>query len=102
MDELSGASLFSKLVLRAGYHQISLSLGKEYKTAFQTHSGHYEFKVMAFGLCGTTNTFQCIMNSTLAPLLRKCALVFFDDVLVYSRPLAEHVNHLQQVLQLLD
>jgi predicted O-methyltransferase YrrM len=57
---------------------------------------------MAFGFCGAPNTFQGDMNSTLAPLLRKCALVFFDDILVYSRILAEHVDHLQQVLQLLD
>jgi hypothetical protein len=73
MDELSGASRFSKLDLREGYHQICLAPGEEYKTVFQTHSGQYEFKVMAFGLCGAPNTFQGAMNCTLAPLLRKCA-----------------------------
>jgi hypothetical protein len=76
MDELAGSSWFSKLDLRAGYHLICLSPREEYKTTFQTHSRHYEFKVMAFGLCGAPNTFQGEMNSTLAPLLRKCALVF--------------------------
>jgi hypothetical protein len=75
--------------------------GEEHKTAFQTHSDQYEFKIMAFGLCGTPNTFQGAMNSSLAPLLRKCALVFFDDILVYSANLDGHVLHLKQVLQLL-
>jgi hypothetical protein len=57
MDELAGASWFSKLDLRAWCHQICLAPGEEHKTTFQTHSGHYEFKVMAFGLCGAPNTF---------------------------------------------
>jgi hypothetical protein len=101
MDELAWASWFSKLDLRAGYHQIRLAPGEEYKTAFQTHSDLYEFRVMAFGLCGAPNTFQSAMNATLAPLLRKCVLVFFDDILVYSPTLDQHVHHLEQVLQLL-
>jgi hypothetical protein len=84
MDELCGASWFSKLDLRVGYHQICLALGEGYKTVFQTHLGHYEFRIMAFGLCGAPSTFQTAMNITLAPLLRKCVLVFFDDILVYS------------------
>jgi hypothetical protein len=78
-----------------------LALGEEYKTTFQTHSGHYEFKVMAFGLSGAPNTFQSAMNSTPTPLLRKCVLVFFDGIFVYSRSLEEHLVHLEQVLRLL-
>jgi hypothetical protein len=101
MDELAGASWFSKLDLRAGYHQICMAPREEYKIVFQTHLGQYEFRVMTIGLCGAPNTFQNAMNTTLAPLLRKCVLVFFDDILVYSPTLESHTHHLQQVLQLL-
>jgi hypothetical protein len=89
------------LDLRAGFHQILLRDGEAHKTAFQTHLGHYEFRVMPFGLTGAPDTFQKAMNHTLAPLLRKCALVFFDDILIYSASLEDHISHLQQVFQLL-
>jgi hypothetical protein len=101
MDELAHARWFSKLDLKAGYHQILLQAGEEYKTAFQTHIGHYEFRVMAFGLTGAPNTFLGAMNDTLKSVLRKCVLVFFDDILIYSQTFEDHVHHLQQVLQLL-
>jgi hypothetical protein len=86
LDELFGASCFSILDLRAGFHQVLLKAKEEHKTAFQTHMGNYEFRVMAFGLTGAPGTFQRAMNHTLLPLLRKCTLVFFDDILVYSDP----------------
>jgi hypothetical protein len=89
------------LDLNSGYHQIRLKQGEQFKTAFQTHFGLFEFNVMAFGLCGAPGTFQGAMNSTLAPVLRKCVLVFFDDILVYSATPAEHIEHLKLVLQLL-
>lgn len=101
LDELSGASWFSKLDLRAGYHQIRLAPGEEYKTTFHTHNGHYEFNVVSFGLTGGPPTFQCEMNETLAPVLRVCVVVFFDDIFVFSATLQDHVKHLRQVLQLL-
>lgn len=102
LDELAGAKWFSCLDLRAGFNQIRLAPGEEHKTTFQTHWGQFEFTVMSFGLTGAPNTFQGAMNSTLKPLLRKCALVFFDDILVYSLDLASHLQHLRQVLSLLS
>lgn len=97
MDELTHASWFSNLDLRAGFHQILLHPGEEHKTAFQTHLGQYEFRVMAFGFTGAPGTFQGAMNITLAPGLRKFVIVFFDDILVYSRTYEEHLIHLEAV-----
>jgi hypothetical protein len=77
MDELAHASWFSKLDLRAGFHQILMQPGEEFKTVFQTHLGQYEFRVMVFGLTGAPGTFQGAMNSTLAPGLRRFVIVFF-------------------------
>lgn len=87
--------------LTTGYHQIRLRAGEEPKTVFQTHYGQYEFRVMAFGLSGAPVTFLKAMNTTLHPLLRKCVLVFFDDILIFSKTKEEHVVYLRVVLELL-
>jgi hypothetical protein len=102
LDELSHAQWFSKLDLKAGYHQIRIAPGEEHKRAFQTHNGHYEFKVMAFGLTGAPATFQHAMNASLALVLRKFALVFFDDIFIYSSSYDEHLQHLSAVLEILQ
>ena len=101
LDELGKASWFTSLDLTAGYHQVRLKAEDTHKTAFQTHTGHYEFRVMPFGLSGAPATFQKAMNTTLAPLLRKCVLVFFDDIHIYSKTYEEHLEHVKMVLQLL-
>ena len=101
LDELGNAAWFSKLDLRQGFHQILMHGPDVEKTAFRTHQGHYEYRVMPFGLCNEPSTFQAAMNSLLMSYLRRFAIVFFDDILVYSKTLSSHLEHLEIIFQTL-
>ena len=102
LDRLQGATVFSKLDLAQGYHQVRIAPGDVHKTAFTTQFGHYEFRVMPFGLCNAPATFQRLMNSTLSPYMGKFCMVYLDDIIVFSKDQDSHLQHLDQVLQALE
>jgi hypothetical protein len=98
-DQLRGVSVFSKIDLRSGYHQLRIWPSDIPKTTFITKYGLYEFTVMSFGLTNAPAYFMYLMNSVFMDYLDKFVVVFIDDILIYSQNEQEHEEHLRKVLQ---
>nr|GFB54676.1 putative reverse transcriptase domain-containing protein [Tanacetum cinerariifolium] len=101
VDRSGWSSVYSKIYLRSGYHQLRVREEDIPKTAFRTRYGHYEFQVMPFGLTNAPAVFMDLMNQVCKPYLDKFMIVFIDDILIYSKDEKEHEEHLKVILELL-
>ncbi|GJS19796.1 putative reverse transcriptase domain-containing protein [Tanacetum coccineum] len=100
-NQLQGLSVYSKIDLRSGYHQLRVRDEDIPKTAFRTRYGHYEFQVMLFGLTNAPAVFMDLMNRVCKPYMDKFVIVFIDDILIYSHNKEEYANHPRIILELL-
>ncbi|KAI2650848.1 Transposon Tf2-8 polyprotein [Labeo rohita] len=99
LDALSGARFFTKLDLRSAYNLVRIREGDEWKTAFITPTGHYETLVMPFGLCNSPSAFQQFINDVLRDMLGRWCYAYLDGILIYSKTLEEHTQHVRAVLR---
>lgn len=99
IDLLHGATVFTKLDLRNAYHLVRIKEWDEWKTAFNTPLGHFEYLVMPFGLTNSPAVFQALVNDVLRDFLNRFLFVYLDDILIFSHTLCEHISHVRLVLE---
>ena len=99
LDRLNGAKVFSKIDLKDGYYRIRVREGDEWKTAFRTRYGHYEFLVLPMGLTNSPATFQSYINNALRGYTDSFCIAYLDDILIYSQTEEEHREHLELIME---
>jgi len=98
LDSPSRAKVYTKIDLRHAYHLVRIALGDEWKTAFHTQYGSYEWLVMPFGLTNAPAAFQRFVNTIFADMLDVCVVIYLDDILIYSKDMDSHHKHVWEVL----